>query len=88
MSNLANYPRHVQYTAFYECLDRELEQKLRMAVPDHTNLPVLAEQQDPEDDEIIIDEQTLLSELENIFRTLNPIHARRQAFFEAKQKNG
>ena len=62
-----------QKTALYECLDKDLEQKLRMA--SEPNLPILGE-------------NSAMTALDEIFRTMNPLHARRQAFFDAEQDKG
>ena len=62
-----------QQIALFGCLDEELEKKVRMNVKDTT--PVSGN-------------DSVMEELENIFRTMNPIHARRQSFFDAMQGRG
>ena len=62
-----------QQIALFGCLDEELEKKVRMSVKDTT--PVSGN-------------DSVMEELENIFRTMNPIHARRQSFFDAMQGRG
>ena len=88
MSNLARYSRHVQYTALFECLDKDLEKRIRMVIPDSEDLPIFPEIIFNDDGNEVPEEDCVLGELENIFRTLNPIQSRRQAFFDAKQRHG
>ncbi len=76
-SNIFKFNLSVQHTLAYECMHYDLEKKCRMNV--RKDWQVFGADGD---------DLTIVSELDSIFRQLNPLHARRQTYFDAQQRRG